>query len=100
MNYIYISIIILLAVVLLVPKSREKAIGICKAALGQSRKKEERKNKILELLSERGEMTNSDIREATGISRRSIVNYINELEKEGKVEQVGDAGRSVKYRVK
>ena len=74
-------------------------MGICRVALGQSRKKEERKEKILELLEERGELSNSDIREALGVSRRSVARYLDQLEREGKVEQTGEIGRGVTYRL-
>lgn len=105
------AIIILL---LLSRKSREQVIGICAAAIGLDAKKRENKEKILTLLAEagekslplrglplkKGELANSDIREALGISERSVVRYLDELEREGKVEQVGSTGRGVTYRLK
>ena len=63
-------------------------------------KKEENKKKILELFEGRAGLSNSDIRESLGLSDRSVVRYMDELEKEGKVEQVGDIGRNVIYRLK
>lgn len=95
MAYVYISIIILLSVVLFWPKGREKAVGICRAALGQSAKKEERKQRILKLLEERGELSNSDIRRVLGVSAATVTRYMDELEKEGKVAQQGDRKAAV-----
>lgn len=89
-----------IVVILLSRKSREKVVGICAAAVGMDAKKRENKEKIFGLLRERGEMSNSEIREALGISERSAVRYMDELEREGKVEQVGNTGRSVTYRLK
>ena len=63
-------------------------------------KKEENKKKIIELFEGRAGLSNSDIRESFGLSDRSVVRYMDELEKEGKVEQVGDIGRNVVYRLK
>lgn len=97
---ILIIIGIAIIVILLSRKNREKVVGICAAAIGQDAKKRENKEKILALLAERRELSNSDIREALGISERSVVRYLDELEKEGKVEQVGSTGRGVQYRLR
>lgn len=88
--------------------------GICAAALGQDAKKRENKEKILVLFAgakekslpirglplEKGELNNEDIRNALGLSRRSVTRYMTELEREGRVEQVGDIGRGVIYRLR
>lgn len=47
-----------------------------------------------------GELSNADIRNALGIFERSVVRYMDELEHEGKAEQVGPTGRGVTYRLK
>ncbi|MBI4158422.1 MAG: winged helix-turn-helix transcriptional regulator [Candidatus Yanofskybacteria bacterium] len=88
--------------------AQDKLVGICEIALGQSSKKRENKEKVLALLRDRarssssgqGELSNSDIREALGISPKTVVNYLDELEREGKIEQVGDIGQGVRYRLK
>ncbi len=97
---ILIIIGITVIVILLTKKTRERVVGICAVAIGQDAKKRENKEKILALPTERGELSNSDIRETLCISERSVVRYLDELEKEGKVEQVGSAGRGVTYRPK
>ena len=79
--------------------SKELA-GICAAATHRTFMKEANKTKALELLAEQGELSNSDLRHAIGVSRRTVVNYMSELEKEGRVKQVGDAGRGVLYQLK
>ena len=96
-------LLLLTPLMLLSSKVREKtkeAAGICATALQSSAKKEERKGRILELLEERGELTNEEAREALGVSARTIIRYMDELEKKGTVEQVGDTGRGVRYRLK
>lgn len=80
--------------------AQDKIVGICATALDQTVRKNANKEKALALIQERGEASNSDIREALGVSERTAVRYMDELEREGKVEQVGNTGRSVQYRLK
>ncbi|MDX1536064.1 MAG: winged helix-turn-helix transcriptional regulator [Candidatus Spechtbacterales bacterium] len=89
-----------LVLVLSVPSSRKRAISLCKTAFSsQSKEKQEKKDKILALLEERGELSNLDIQKETGLHRRSIRRYMDELEISGDVEQIGDIGKSVTYRL-
>lgn len=97
---ILIFVGIAIVVILLTKKTREQVVGICATALDQTVRKNGNKEKILALLAERGELSNADIREHLGVSRRSAVRYLDELEKEGKVEQAGDIGRGVVYRLR
>lgn len=96
---VVLAAIILTSVItfLLSKKFQEKAAGICNFTLEQSVHKEKNKQKILELFKEKDKLTNEQIREAVGISRRSVIRYMDVLEKMGKVKQVGDAGRFVTY---
>ena len=99
--FIIAGFLIGIGLVLIFSRSaRQKVVGICKVALGQTARKQENKEKVLELLQERGELSNSDIREVLGVSPRTAVDYMDELEEEGKVEQVGDIGQGVVYRLK
>lgn len=52
------------------------------------------------MFEERRELSNTEIRKALGVSSRTAVRYLDELEKEGRVEQVGKAGHAVTYRLK
>jgi len=80
-------------------KGIETGAGICKSALDQTVRKNSNKQKILELLSN-ADLSNSEIREVLNVSRRSTARYLDELEKENKVEQIGEIGRGVKYKLK
>lgn len=91
---------IVVIAILLSRKTRDKVVGICAAAVGLDAKKRENKEKILALLAERDSASNHDIREALKISDRTVIRYMDELEKEGRVEQVGNTGRGVAYRLK
>ena len=84
--YTIIGLVIGASLVLAFSRSaRQKTVGICEVVLGQSAKKRENKEKILALLGERarsnlsgqGELGNSDIREALGVSPRTIVDYMD-----------------------
>ena len=45
----------------------------------------------------RGRMTNNDIEKLLGVSDATVTRYMEELEREGKVRQVGAEGRYVYY---
>ena len=87
---------------------KEEFVGICKSATETASQKEARKQKVLALFTEKSpstssghrELSNAEIRKALGVSSRSVVRYLDELEKEGKVEQVGVVGHAVTYRLK
>jgi len=78
----------------------EEVVGICKSAIETASQKEARKDKVLTMLREKTELSNTDIRKALGVSSRTAVRYMDELEKEGKVEQIGKIGYAVTYRLK
>jgi len=60
-------------------------------------KKQEHKNKILDLIKEKGKVSNKDIRNSLGVSEASATRYAEELETENKIKQTGKTGRSVFY---
>jgi len=78
----------------------EEFVGICKSAVETASQKETRKQKALAMIQEQTEISNSEIRKALGVSSRTAVRYLDELEAEGKVEQVGKIGHAVTYRLK
>jgi len=80
--------------------TKEEFVGICKSAVETASHKESRKQKVLAMFEGGRELSNAEIREALGVSSRTAVRYMDELEKEGKIEQVGTVGHAVTYRVK
>jgi predicted HTH transcriptional regulator len=78
----------------------EEFVGICRSAIETISQKETRKERVLALLREGGNLSNAEIRMTLGVSSRTAVRYLDELEAEGKVEQVGKAGHYVTYRLK
>ncbi len=79
---------------------KEEFVGICKSAVETASQKEARKQKVLALFQEKPELSNTEIRKTLGVSSRTAVRYLDELEREGKVEQVGKVGHAVTYRLK
>lgn len=90
---------VVIILLLLTRSGRESVGGICAVVTGQAARKAAHKEKALVLL-QKGDASNEEIREALGVSDRTAVRYMDELEKEGKVEQAGVTGRGVMYRLR
>lgn len=98
-------IILILAIVILFliwkgflgGRAEEAVKGICLAAMGKSKEKMKNKQKILDFLQKNGKATNSELRELLGVSERTVVNYMDELEKDGRTRQVNETGRAAHY---
>ena len=100
--FIVVTLFLILSVTIYILK-RESRLSLSKIGLfttKQSEEKETNKTKILSLLSDKGELSNEDIRKTINVSSRTVVNYMDELEKEGKVSQAGITGRFTVYRIK
>ncbi|NQV93072.1 winged helix-turn-helix transcriptional regulator [Candidatus Kaiserbacteria bacterium] len=63
----------------------------------RSPQKGRRKKMLLKHIKDQGELTNSEAQVLLGVSDTTIVTYLDELEEEGKVVQVGESGRGVYY---
>jgi|SRR3989338_5091839 len=72
-------------------------VGICEAALESSAKKRANLERVMELFGNKSEVSNADVRQVLGVSDATATRYFDELEKEGKVRQVGKTGRHVHY---
>jgi len=60
-------------------------------------KKEDAKAKILEMIDNQGKVSNKDVVKALNISSASVKRYLDELEAEKGIKQVGKVGRTVYY---
>src|SRR3989338_6322971 len=60
-------------------------------------KKEQAKEKIMGLLKNKDKTSNQDAVKLLGISSATSVRYLDELEKEGRIKQVGKTGKKVFY---
>ena len=63
----------------------------------RSEQKEENKRKILELFNAKHPITNNYVETSLGVSDATATRYLRELEKEGKLVQVGKTGKYVYY---
>jgi len=63
-------------------------------------KKEEAKSKLLASITSRGRIANNDVQLLLNVSDATATNYLEELEKEGKIKQHGKIGRGVFYTLK
>jgi Fic family protein len=65
----------------------------------QVKEKAEMRRKILAFFcaSETGKITNNDIEKLLGVSDTTATRYLDELEKEGLIKQVGKTGNAVYY---
>ena len=64
----------------------------------QAREKEEHKQKIMEFFKSREKATNDDIEALLAVSNATAERYLDELEEEGRLVQIGRTGRSVYYK--
>ena len=63
----------------------------------QAVEKEKNMRRILKLLEGNNKATNDDVEKLLGVSNATAERYLNELEKEGVLRQIGDTGRNVFY---
>lgn len=57
-------------------------------------------NKIMNFVVDKDKFTNDDIRAELSVSNTTTSRYLEELERAGKIVQVGDTGSSVFYKKK
>lgn len=65
----------------------------------EAREREEKLAKVLDYFSGRERVSNNDIENLLGISDATAERYLQELEKRGKIRQVGEAGKYVYYQL-
>ena len=63
----------------------------------REKERQTNKQKILELLEEKGKLANDDIQKLLSVSDATATRYLDELEKDGQIKQVGQAGHYVYY---
>jgi predicted HTH transcriptional regulator len=66
----------------------------------QIKLKEKNKEKILEYLKHNEKIVNNDVEKLVGVSDATAERYLNEIEKEGKIKQIGKTGHYVYYQLK
>lgn len=66
----------------------------------QVEEKRENLEKVLELAREKRQISNDDVERTLDVSNATAERYLQELEEQGKLVQVGTTGRNVLYRLK
>ncbi|OGZ65215.1 MAG: hypothetical protein A2998_01170 [Candidatus Staskawiczbacteria bacterium RIFCSPLOWO2_01_FULL_37_25b] len=61
-------------------------------------KKEQAQQKIFDLIKSKGKISNKEAAKALGVSSATIRRYLDDLEAENKVKQVGKVGQQVFYK--
>ena len=98
MFYLITILILLIIILILLNIGKVKRVVIYRNE--QQREKQGNKEKILQELQNKNKITNNDIEKLLNVSDATATRYLNELEKENKIEQIGKTGRSVYYRLK
>lgn len=80
-------------------KVNYSASGIAASVKKQQSEKQTRKEKILEILRGRESVMNDDIEKTLNVSDTTATNYLQELEQDGLIEQIGERGRFVSYKL-
>jgi predicted HTH transcriptional regulator len=78
-------------------KNGRKGKGLKEMNEEQAREKKENVKKVLDYFSGRERVSNNDIENLLGISDATAERYLQELEKQGRIKQVGEAGKYVYY---
>jgi len=96
MNYTILIIVGIVGIVIGSVFGMRKNKGLI---FGQVKKKQENKVKILEFLRSNEKIRNNDVEKLLGVSDTTATRYLNELEKEQKIKQIGTVGHAVYYRL-
>lgn len=65
----------------------------------QKEQKKAAKKKIIKKFESKKKLSNKDVQKLLGVSEATVTRYMEELQKERKIEQIGKTGRSVYYRI-
>ncbi len=94
-----IIFVLIIAMIVLYYRTRSQGDIRQKADEKIQEGQEEKKERILDFLEEKNEIRNNDVEELLGVSDVTATRYLDELENEGKIEQIGKEGRSVYYKL-
>jgi len=71
-----------------------------KTAQNLHKAKEDKKERVIAYLKTRETITNNDVEDLLEVSDVTAYRYLEELEKEGQIQQIGKTGRAVKYQLR
>ena len=79
---------------------KKRKSGFAAFNLKRQQAKGQAKKKILKLLKDKTSISNNDVERLLSVSDATATNYLQELENEGKIVQIGKTGRAVSYSLK
>ena len=85
---------------LLVWLIKKRKSGLAGFNLKRQQAKSQAKGEILKLLKDKTSISNNDVEKLLSVSDATATNYLQELENEGRIVQIGKTGRSVSYSLK
>ena len=102
MNYLTLIIVAITGILIgsyfgVRKKDLKAMLGRGGLIFGQSKKKQENKEKILEFFKSNQKITNNDVEKLCDVSHATAERYLNQLEKDGKLTQHGKIGTDVFY---
>ena len=77
--------------------SQKNSGGLERAHQAKREQKEKAKTQIMALFERQEKITNDQVQELLSVSDATATNYLDELEKEGKIRQNGSTGKWVYY---
>jgi predicted HTH transcriptional regulator len=80
-------------------EQEEDASGLEDFNAKRQKKIEGRKDKIVEVIKKKGSIQTGEVSDMMDVSRNTAYRYLEELEKENRVEQTQESGRAVRYRL-
>jgi predicted HTH transcriptional regulator len=80
-------------------EQEEDASGLESFNAKRQKKIEGRKDKIVEAIKKKGSIQTGEVSDMLDVSRNTAYRYLEELEKENRVEQIQESGRAVRYRL-
>jgi predicted HTH transcriptional regulator len=80
-------------------EQEEDASGLESFNEKRQKKIEGRKDKIVEAIKKKGSIQTGEVSNMFNVSRNTAYRYLEELEKENRIEQTQESGRSVRYRL-
>ena len=97
--FLTIFIPVFVVVLLLASRSKKKVESCAPKPKEKTQRttKKDNKQKIINLLVTKNKITNNDIEKLLGVSNATAERYLDQLEKSGKIKQVGKTGKHTHY---
>jgi Fic family protein len=65
---------------------------------GEVSTKQKKIEEVIKLFDTKSEITNNDVEKSLSVSDATATNYLDELERQGRITQIGKTGRHVYYK--